>query len=134
MRPQVSGPHPGPPQVSGPHLGPLPVRPQMSGPHPGPPPTIGPPPGSQPMAPAPHPVVSGAHPVLHQVRPQGIPAMAPPPPHFWRGPPGPQGLPVFQPLPPGPRPPVFRPEDGMRLIMVPTVEPVIVNVNSEGKD
>ena len=143
----VSGPPPVRPQVSGPQQAagahPVAVRPQVSAPHPGlpgqapgphagPPRSVGPPPGSQPMAP--HPAVSGPRPVLQQVRPQGPPGMAHPPPHFWRGPPGPQGLPVFQALPPGPRPPMFRPEEGVRLIMVPTVEPVIVNVNSEGKD
>ena len=98
--------------------GPPPARPHISGPHPVPPQVLGPPPPSlQPI------------PGLPPPRPPDM--SRPPPPHMWRAP-GPP--PPFHTFPPGPRPGPFVPEQGgVRMIMVPKVDPVIVNINSEGK-
>ena len=98
--------------------GPPPARPLVSGPHLGPPQVLGPPPPSlQPI------------PGLPPPRPPDM--TRPPPPHMWSAP-GPP--PPFHTFPPGPRPGPFVPEQGgVRMIMVPKVDPVIVNINSEGK-
>lgn len=109
---------------------PPPVRPQVSGPQLIPQPTLGPPTVLTSGPPTTMPPVSGPPLIMQPVR---RPGLGPPPPHLWRGP-GPHAPPPFQPFPPGPRPGLFRPEqEGMRLVMVPKVEPVIVNVNSEGR-
>lgn len=79
----------------------------------------------------PPPLSLAGPPLVRQ--PVGPPVMAHPPPPHWRGP-GPHLAPPFQNFPPGPRPGPFGPEQGnVRMIVVPTVEPVVVNINSEGR-